>query len=189
LLREALTELDLDALIHPCPEGGSRFRPIAQAKGGKMQFPFLVDPNTGRSLYESADIVVYLSETYGSNIRSGNGLLRKLSVAGSYLATGVRMPCGLRARPSKAPAQSLELYSMDASPYCRLVRETLCELELPYLLRNTGKGSRNRKTLLDRAGKVQLPYLIDANTGREMFESPEIVRHLEQTYALTSTAV
>ncbi|MGH8629553.1 MAG: glutathione S-transferase N-terminal domain-containing protein, partial [Burkholderiales bacterium] len=71
LVREALTALDLDALIHPCPEGGQRFRPAAQAKGGKLQFPFLVDPNTGRSLYESADIIAYLSETYGGSVRSG----------------------------------------------------------------------------------------------------------------------
>lgn len=38
---------------------------------------------------------------------------------------------------------------------------------------------RNRKLLFERTGRVQLPYLIDPNTGSEMFESAEIVNYLE----------
>ncbi|MGH8453323.1 MAG: glutathione S-transferase N-terminal domain-containing protein, partial [Nevskiales bacterium] len=53
LVREALTELDLDARVYPCPEGGQRYRPQVVALGGKMQLPFLVDPNTGHQQYES----------------------------------------------------------------------------------------------------------------------------------------
>jgi glutathione S-transferase len=30
-----------------------------------MMVPFLADPNTGREMFESADIVSYLNETYG----------------------------------------------------------------------------------------------------------------------------
>ncbi|MGH8454104.1 MAG: glutathione S-transferase N-terminal domain-containing protein, partial [Nevskiales bacterium] len=101
-----------------------------------------------------------------------------------YLASAVRMPHGLRARPSKAPAKSLELFSYEASPYSRLVRELLDELELPYLLRNCGQHGRNRSELMARAGKVQMPYLIDLNSGKEMFESADILRYLNQTYVL-----
>lgn len=46
-VREALTLLDLDVLIYPCPKGGTTFRPRARQLSGKEQFPFLVDPNTG----------------------------------------------------------------------------------------------------------------------------------------------
>ena len=46
-VREALTLLDLDVLIYPCPKGGPTYRPKAQQMSGKAQFPFLVDPNTG----------------------------------------------------------------------------------------------------------------------------------------------
>lgn len=42
-----------------------RRRPALVAKGGKMQVPYLVDPNTGAALYESDDIVAYLHTTYG----------------------------------------------------------------------------------------------------------------------------
>ncbi len=38
-----------------------------RAAGGPEQFPFLVDENTGRELYESDAIVRYLYETYGGN--------------------------------------------------------------------------------------------------------------------------
>src|SRR5690606_15746712 len=60
LVREALTALDLDALIYPTPHGGKRFRPKVEKLGGRQQFPYLVDPNTGESMYESGDIIAYL---------------------------------------------------------------------------------------------------------------------------------
>lgn len=115
LLREALTELDLDVLIRPCPRGGSRFWPLVKMLGGKSQFPFLVDPNSGTSLYESADIVDYLVDAYGGRTRTPRGLLRALAVAGGMAATATRGLHGMRARPSKAPAQPLELYSFESS--------------------------------------------------------------------------
>ena len=34
-VREALTVLDLDAMIYPCPKGGPRFRPMVRERGGK----------------------------------------------------------------------------------------------------------------------------------------------------------
>src|SRR2546430_15620902 len=40
-VREALSVLDLDAVIYPCPKGGPRFRPEVEARGGKQQFPYL----------------------------------------------------------------------------------------------------------------------------------------------------
>ena len=46
-VREALTLLDLDVLIYPCPKGGTTFRARARELSGKEQFPLLVDPNTG----------------------------------------------------------------------------------------------------------------------------------------------
>lgn len=38
-----------------------------------------------------------------------------------------------------APEQKLELWSFEASPYSRVVRGLLCELELPYILHNVAK--------------------------------------------------
>ncbi len=171
--------------------------------GGKQQFPFLVDPNTGKSMYESADIIDYLYEQYGGR-PAPTRLLRPLDVSTSVLAGIPRMRAGARARPSKAPKRPLELFSFESSPYSRRVRELLCELELPYLLRSTGKAGwqdlgppgiratlfpdlpvagRTRAELLERAGKVQVPYLVDQNTGAAMFESAAIRKYLVETYA------
>ena len=63
------------------------------------------------------------------------------------------------------------------------MRETLCELELPYVLHNVARGSPKREGFVARSGKMMVPYLVDANTGTEMFESADIVAYLEQTYA------
>jgi hypothetical protein len=46
-VREAISVLDLDVRVYPCPKGGPTWRPKAVELGGKAQFPFLVDPNTG----------------------------------------------------------------------------------------------------------------------------------------------
>jgi glutathione S-transferase len=203
LVREALTELDLDALIHPTPHGGQRFRPQAERLGGRQQFPFLVDPNTGESMYESADIIDYLYRRYAGR-PAPTRLLRPLDVSSSMLASIPRLRAGAQARPSKAPKRPLELFSFESSPYSRRVRELLCELEIPYLLRSTGKAQwqdlgppilratlfptlpvagRTRVELLKRAGKVQVPYLVDPNTGTAMFESDVIRNYLLDTYA------
>jgi glutathione S-transferase len=77
----------------------------------------------------------------------------------------------------------LELYSFEPSPFCRIVREQLSSLEIPYLLHNVAKGSAERAELVERAGKMMVPYLADPNTGVGMYESADIVRYLRETYA------
>ena len=64
-VREVMTLLNLDYEVYPCPRGGKRFRPEVKQQGGKLQFPFLVDENTGDKLYESQDISHHLFKHYG----------------------------------------------------------------------------------------------------------------------------
>lgn len=180
-VRDALTELDLEAMIYPCPKGGTVFRPKAIELGGKAQFPYLVDPNTKTSMYESDAIVAYLFATYGG--REPGVLVRgPLATASSALASAFRPTAGSRARPSRRPKKPLELWSFEASPFCRIARETLCELELPYLLHNVGKSSAGRPAFVERSGKMMVPYLVDPNTKTEMFESADITAYLNATY-------
>lgn len=181
--REALTYFDLDADVYPCPRG-SRYRAIVQEKGGKTQFPFLVDPNTGRSLYESDAIVRYLAETYGDGRVPLSLSLGPLTTTSAVLASAARPTRGRTARPAKEPRELLELWSFEASPYCRIAREALCELTIPYRLHNVGKGSEKRAAFQEMSGKMMVPYLADPNTGERMFESGDIVAYLEKTYAM-----
>lgn len=197
-VRDALTSLDIDALIRPCPKEGSAHRPRARALAGKEQFPLLVDPNTDRVMLESNDIIRYLFATYGT----GKPDLRLLFTASSFLASVVRPTRGHRARPSRQPDQPLELWGFEASPFCRLVRETLCELEISFVLHSVGKGkvsdfalpsmrdhaatiqtTERRRAFVARSGRMMVPFLVDPNTGAEMFESASICAYLESTYA------
>lgn len=205
LVREALTELDLDAIIYPCPKNGERYRPQVTALGGKAQFPFLVDPNTGEQMFESMDIVKYLFATYGKRSLPLKWRVGRLQTMGSMFASVSRLGQGVKARESNPPAKNLELYSFENSPFARPVREKLCELEIPYVLRSAGRNSvrdwvppalrdalslepgtglENRQALYDRTGRVSIPYLIDPNTDTEMFESTDILEYLEETYAI-----
>lgn len=84
LVRERLTELGLPYQLYNsgkqqlADQGLSKLRPVlgryVPLPGtnrerllkavGRVQFPFLEDPNTGRKLFESNDIIQYLNTTY-----------------------------------------------------------------------------------------------------------------------------
>jgi glutathione S-transferase len=184
-VREALCELDLDYLEHPVAKGSPRRKEL-ERRGGKVQVPYLVDPNTDTELYESDDIIDYLNRTYGDGKRAGWMLPVPTVVDDliSSLASAARFGRGVtcRAQGHDRPKQALTLYNMEGSPYCRKVREVLCELDLVYAVRNVAKGSPKRAELQRRGGKVQVPYLIDPNTKTEMYESDDIVDYLEEHY-------
>ena len=204
VVREALTELDLDVMIYPCPKRGERYRPRVVEMGGKAQFPYLVDTNTGTRMYESAAIIRYLYDTYAGRRAPSTLWIKTVNSTAAGVASALRGGRGLRVRPSTAPATPLQLWSFEASPYARLVRERMCELEIPYRLNNMGRArysdfilpgirdrwlpdyqhtGRNRLMLFERTGAVQAPYLYDPNTECGLFESADIIDYLMDTYA------
>ncbi len=139
LVREALTALGLDAQIYPCPLGGQRFGAELQRLGGQPSPPLLVDANSGTRLQRADDIVAYLFQTYGGGAVPADYQAHPGAGAAGLLGQLVRGERGQRARPSKAPRKLQDLWSFESSPYSRLVRERLTELELPYTLHNLGK--------------------------------------------------
>ena len=107
------------------------------------------------------------------------------------LATLVRGNSGSQrqpnARPDNEAMQPLQLWGYEPSPFVRPVREKLCALCLPHTLVPTARGSANRDALVRKTGvQFQVPYLVDPNTGVELFESPEIVEYLEAVYTVPS---
>ena len=68
-----------------------------------------------------------------------------------------RLGAGSRYRRARAPAQPLELYSFEASPFCRIVREALSSLELTYLLHNVARDSPRREAFVARSGRMMVP--------------------------------
>ena len=165
-VREALDALDLEAEIRPCPKGGRRYRPEAIARGGRPQFPYLVDPSTSVALYESSDIVSYLYGRYALGATAPRRRPAWLGTVGSALRGGR----GSRAHASRAPVERLILTSAESNPEARLVRELLCELELVHLSR--------------RADPSGPPILDDANASASAVGWRQIREHLERHYAL-----
>ena len=182
-IREAVCILDLDTVFKPCPEGATTFKNELSERSASASLPFMVDPNNSTELSDADEIVAYLFRNYGNNkipliLRKGpiNDLTAKLGMAPrkeigtTYTGNG------------KTPAQPLEYWAYEASPFCTVVREVLSELEIPHILKPVARGSTKRQELFDRRGHFQAPYLEDPNTGVAMFESAAIVEYLRKTY-------
>lgn len=201
-VREALTELNLNIMIAPCPKGGRNIRKLKK-ESGSDKLPRLVDPNTDKHFSGRKTIIDYLFSTYRgapAPKRYEDNFLNNLT---SSIASAVRLNAGSTSRKAKPAELPLTLYSFESSPFSRPVRELLCELELPYLLINLGKQQRSdmgpaklrftlkpyrplpnskRDAFFKQHGNVQVPYLVDPNTGIEMFESADILDYLRKQY-------
>lgn len=190
-VREALSQLDLTVEVRPCPKDAVKHRTEVEAMGGKLTFPFLVDPNTEAGeggMYESEDICRYLYATYGNGAEFPEGIISTTVLTG-WMPTLLRAGRGMTryanatTHGGAADLKPLTLYNYEGNQFARLAREALCELELPYTLFNCGKGSPKRATLTEVAGEgASVPYLVDPNTGQNVGESEEIVAYLFKTY-------
>ena len=212
-VREVLTTLNIDYEVYPCPKGGQRYRNEMKKLGGKTQFPFLVDDNTGDQLYESQQIIHHLFKHYGHSGKTPKKYshypkIPVAALAGTIIngARGVWVNQAILQR--EAPQQLLELWGFEASPFTRIVRAELTELELPYTFHNAAKerwqdqgpavlrlkpgkytplaGGKREQVLKVMGDNIQVPYLVDPNTGVKLFESAEIVKYLKQQYGLTA---
>ena len=201
LVREALTELNLDVEIRPCPVGGKRF--LEDAPKGRT--PYLIDPNTDKNLSSTGRIINYLFYHYAGAKAPAKFSPGLLNLTRSSIASSVRLNAGNKKAPSRPVEKPLTLYSFESSPYSRLVREQLSELEIPYLLINIGKQqwadmgpasfrfspgpyeplpNTKRSRFFHQHGNVQVPYLEDPNTDTAMFESKDIIKYLKKNYQL-----
>lgn len=194
-VREMINLLDLTVEYRPCP--GARQGQFSQEllqRTGRQTVPYLVDPNTNEEMFESNDIIEYLLKTYGP---SPDDFDRKalwpitfesFSIATCTMVAILRdMPGSRRqenARPDNEDMKPLELWGYECSPFVRPVREKLGSLCLPHKMVSCSRGSANRNVMMKKAGRFQVPYLVDPNTGVEMFEGPEICEYLEQVYTV-----
>jgi glutathione S-transferase len=183
--------LSLPVTFRPTPQNGRKFRPEIKTKfGDKATFPYLIDPNTGVSMFESNDIITYLFKVYGSGkvpwtlsdspwvpLSAGLGVgLARMGAGGSY-------------QTSNAPEEPLVLWAYEGSPFCKIVREALCAMEIPHTVLFTPRGSPNRQKLWEKTGRFQVPYLEDPNTGVSIFESEAMVEYLQKQYGVEDSPV
>ena len=185
-VRELITYLDLCATIKPCALG-SRHRDEAAADpmisaSGPLAFPCLVDRSAGVGLVGCDAICDHLATVYGAGVPPLEPPLGPLLALPAIFRPGRGTAVEERVQGKQAPEQPLKLYSYEGNQFCRLVREVLCELDLAYEMRSTGKGSPRRDELQKLSGKTTAPYLVDPNTDTAMGESADIVEYLYTQY-------
>jgi len=189
LVREALSELDVDALIKPCPAGEGPFIEELRQLSGATTVPFLVDNNQRVSMGGTDAIVRYLARQYGAHAAPQRLQTNSWTLLTSRAASRLRGGDSQYREPMRRPEQPLELYNYEASPYCRVVREALDSAAIAYVSHNMARRSGKRAAFKRRFGREQFPYLRDPNTGIGMFESKAIVRYLNDTYVRCFDAV
>lgn len=186
-VREAVSMLSLNATYFPCPKGGSIYRPAIKGKfGNQATFPFLDDPNTGVTLFESDKILEYLFKTYGTGYIPW---LLKGPIVPVSAALGLVWQGGSSRRSSNPPTLPLEFWGYEGSPFCKLVRERLCEYEIAHTQVSCPRGSPNRQLMLSKKGRFQVPYIEDPNTGVRLWETEAILEYLEKLYGVEETTV
>lgn len=205
LVRESLTALNLDVDVRPVPQGSVFHRMELDALGGRGVLPTLHFPDTGEVVEGAEAINRVLFSRYGRGKVPRLLRANRLNLFLSELASRARGARGTRRVEARRPEQALTLYSFESSPYSRPVRELLCELEIPYRLINISKqqradlgpaicrlhlgeyqpipGSKRDRTLREK-GRVQAPYLIDPNSGQEVWESERVLTYLKNHYVV-----
>ena len=212
LVRETLSMLDIACTHRPCPHGAVRNRLAAAAAQTQTfgerrdeyiypedaKLPYLEDERTGVRIAGADQIIEYLYSEYLDGapppmLSSGKlaAMFAQIAVDARGSAKGSdemspfrRGPSGaFYSRPARTPEKPLQLWAYEASPFCALVRETLSELELSYVLQPCARGSPRRTHLMNRTGGTfQVPFLEDPNTGVAIFESSAIINYLRSRY-------
>jgi len=190
-VREILCYLDIPCEFRPTTSK-SAFSDELFERTGRRTVPYLIDPNDKTNtakdgMFESEDIIDYLLSTYGDGTTvnfAARGKVAEITGTLSTIARGLKG--GQRnpdARPDNTQMIPLTLYGYEGSPFVKPVRETLCSLALPHVLIPCARGSNNRAEQMKLTGKqFQVPYLVDQNTGCDLFESSAIVDYLLQVY-------
>ena len=194
-VREMINLLDLTVEYRPCPSARQgTFSDDLYRRTRRRTVPYLIDPNTGEEMFESNDIIEYLLTTYGPSPHDFDRkalwpiTFESFSInTSTAVAIFLDMPGASRqknARPDNEDMIPLELWGYESSPFVRPVREKLGSLCLPHKMISCSRGSANRDKMMGRTGRFQVPYLVDPNTGTEMYEGPEIVEYLVQVYTI-----
>ena len=77
----------------------------------------------------------------------------------------------------------LTLYYRPACPFCRRVMAVLDRLNLEVEMKDIS-DSAIQAELVARGGKSMVPYLVDGAQAVEMYESDDIVAHLQMHYGV-----
>jgi anaphase-promoting complex subunit 7 len=189
LVREVLTELDLVYELRSAGKGSPRREELASVSGGSTQCPFLIDPNTGTAMLESADIIRYLYQTYAFYTPPNEVLQWASDVvlplvkpifavlapiqAGSRRESPTSYERELAEKTSEIQStirqHDLVVYTYDWSPFSTECKAVLDNLKIKYHDVSLGPewipgliregGAMTRAALLSMTGQSSLPHV------------------------------
>eukprot|EP00571_Detonula_confervacea_P014530 CAMPEP_0172308430 /NCGR_PEP_ID=MMETSP1058-20130122/9023_1 /TAXON_ID=83371 /ORGANISM="Detonula confervacea, Strain CCMP 353" /LENGTH=330 /DNA_ID=CAMNT_0013020841 /DNA_START=55 /DNA_END=1044 /DNA_ORIENTATION=- len=187
-VREMMNLLDITYECRPCFGENNNDQAVAAA------VPYIDDPNIDRTISGDDKIIEHLLEQYGPPTSSYDRkalwpiTFQEFSLATSQLTAMLRGNPGAtqqpNSRPDNANMKPLELWAYECSPFVQPVKEKLASLGLPHRIVSCSRGSKNRDRMVEKTGRFQVPYLVDSNTGIDMFEGAEIVEYLEAVYTV-----
>ncbi len=219
-VREVMTLLNLDYESRPSPHKGHVYRDELKELAGTTQVPFLIDDNIakgteGNQILDSQAVIDHLFANYSKKgftpdkyqrqSKKDNASIANKAASVASMMRGVKAVHPKKNHARGKPKAPLHLYGFEASPFCRLVREKLSELEVGYINHNVARervqdigafgfhlgfgdyqpikgGKRDRLMTEDLKGKLLFPYLVDPNTDAQMYESKDIIDYLEYNY-------
>jgi len=82
----------------------------------------------------------------------------------------------------------LTLYMKPTCPFCRRVVAVVERLELEVEMKDINDEAIAAE-LVERGGKQMVPYLVDTDKDVEMYESDDIVAHLQTNYGTPTPKV
>lgn len=206
MVRERITELDLVVeTVVPASSNSRTFTDKSypyyigdEASKDVIPMMVIIEGGAEKVLVGVDDVFGYLTDVFGTRapIVDENEEELKKQVVDALVSAGEFLPDVLRSGRGNAvaycalsadtprPTKPLVLYSYEGNQFCRLVREVLTELDIPYELQSAGKGSSRRKELAEiTGGSTQCPYMIDPNSDVKMSDSKEIIQYLYKSYA------
>ncbi|VEU43603.1 unnamed protein product [Pseudo-nitzschia multistriata] len=188
LVREVLTELDITYELRSAGKESPRRAELASITGGSSQCPYLIDPNTGVSMPESADIVEYLYKTYAlwtppseilgwasTNVmalaKPVFGFLAPLQAGEKDAESNYRgnLESARREIEAEVSRKAVVVYTYELSPFSSETKSLLERLGVEYKEISLGKewlpgliaenGAIKRAALLDMTGQSSLPHI------------------------------
>lgn len=82
----------------------------------------------------------------------------------------------------------LTLYFKPTCPFSRRVTAVIDRLDLDVEMKDIAADEAYREELEATGGKLQTPYLVDTDKETALYESDNIVDHLQTHYGSTNTA-
>lgn len=76
----------------------------------------------------------------------------------------------------------LTLYYKPTCPYSRRVIEAAKDLGVTFDLKDISADVALKDELIEAGGKKQTPYLVDSERNVSMYESKDIIEHLDKYY-------